>query len=625
MCGISGLLRFDDRPADPAIIQRMIQTQRYRGPDDEGLHTDGPIGLGHNRLSLIDLSPLGHQPMSNADGTIWITYNGEVYNYKALRQELEAEGRTFRSQSDTEVILAAYEAWGIQCVHRFTGMFAFAIWDGPHRKLTLVRDRYGVKPLYYHRNGQQLLFASEIKTLLAGGVEPRLLRDQVHEYLMYNWLVGETTLFEGVRSLLPGHFLTVSLGGGEPTVHSEAYYSAFSEVDEATYSRLNTTDTPTLVNELDRLLQESVRLRLISDAPLGSLCSGGVDSSLITALARRVSTDVRVFNVNVTDAPDASLSEGVHAERVARHLGVSMYQFDLNRKNYLEAFAQTIYHNDLPLTHPNAVPMYYISRLAAENGVKALLSGEGADELFGGYTWRYARLYTYLQRKKLARFLPNRLKFFFGGSFLLDDHILMYGYKTSLGNVVNTLDFLSSRFERTRLREAGRAAYAFVKRPNEREALAYLAADLREYLEHLLHRQDRSIMQASVECREPMLDQNLVRFALNLGLRHKLRRGEGKWLLKQMATRYLPRDLVFRPKVGFGMPIQTYLSFPNGELFQNGFWANHFDLPWSRLEPIFKASKDILLWYSFVNFEIWGRLYFNGESPEDITDRYLKP
>jgi asparagine synthase (glutamine-hydrolysing) len=619
------MLCFDGRPAEQDLIERMCRVQHHRGPDDQGVHLDGPLGLGHNRLAIIDLSPLGRQPMCNEEGTVWITFNGEIYNYREVRQELENAGHVFRSHSDTEAILHAYEAWGTGCVDRFIGMFAFAVWDGPARRLVLARDRYGVKPLYYHRTPERLLFASEIKTLLAGGVPPRLMRDQVHEYLLYNWLVGESTLFEGIKSLLPGHIMTVALDRPAPVVCSEPYYSAFDQVDEATYTQLARTGPGKLCDELDCLLRESIRLRLVSDVPVGALCSGGLDSSLVTALACRASREVRVFNVNVTDAPDASLSEGRHAERVARHLGISMHRFDLDRKGYLEMFARTLYHNDLPLTHPNAVPMYYISKLAADNGVKVLLSGEGADELFAGYAWRYARLYTYLQRKKIARFLPDRLKFFFGGTFLLDDHLLMYGYKTSPGNVADVLDFLSGRFERSRLREAGRRAYAFVPQQDRREVLAFLAADLREYLEHLLHRQDRAIMQASVECREPMLDHRLVRFALNLPLPFKLRAGEGKWLLKRLACRYLPRDIVFRRKIGFGMPIQHYLSFPDGAIFRDGFWANSFDLPWPRLEPVFKASRDVLLWYSFLNFEIWGRIFLNGESPDAITDRFLKP
>jgi asparagine synthase (glutamine-hydrolysing) len=624
MCGISGLLRFDGHPAERETLERMIRIQSHRGPDDQGVYLDGPLGLGHNRLTIIDLSPLGHQPMSNEDGTIWITFNGELYNYRELRPELEALGHVFRSHSDTEALIHAYESWGLACLERFNGMFALALWEAPRRRLTLIRDRYGVKPLHYHLTDKRLIFASEIKTLLAAGVTPRLMRDQVHEYLMYNWLVGETTLFEGVKTVLPGHIMTVTLEDERPRIVQEPYYSVFDQMEKEHYRRLSVMRPEALCDELDGLLQESVRLRLVSDAPVGSLCSGGVDSSLITALARRASDEVQVYNVNVSDAPDARLSEGRHAERAARHLGVSMNRFDLDRKTFLEMFARTLYHNDMPLTHPNAVPMYAISRMAAGHGVKVLLSGEGADELFGGYTWRYARFYTYLQRKKIARFVPDRLKFFFGGSFLLDDDILMYGYRTSLGNVVNTLDFLSGRFERSRLRDRGRNAYSFVSEKEERETLAFLAADMREYLEHLLHRQDRSIMQASVECREPMLDPRLVRFALNLPLAFKWRRREGKWLLKRLACRYLPRDLIFRPKIGFGIPIQKYLFFPDGEIFRDGFWASHFDLPWSRLEPVFKWSRDPLLYYSFLNFEIWGRLFLNGESPDAITDRFLR-
>ena len=624
MCGISGMLRFDQRPVEQSILETMCRVQHHRGPDDQGVYVDGPLGLGHNRLSIIDLSPQGHQPMSNSAGTLWITYNGEIYNFQDVRRELEALGHTFRSQSDTEVIIQAYETWGLSCLDRFAGMFAFAIWDCKKRQLILVRDRYGVKPLFYYKSDQCLIFASEIKTILAGGVKPQLQRDQVHEFLMYNWLIGESTLFEGVKSLMPGHHMTVKLDRAEEKLEQEPYYTVFDQVQEDIFRRIDRTKPDQICDELDDLLQESIRLRLVSDVPVGSLCSGGVDSSLVTALACRISPDVSVFNVNVTDGPDASLSEGVFAQKVADHLGVSMHRFDLDRTRFLEMFAPAVYHNDLPLTHPNAVPLYYISRMAAENGVKVLLSGEGADELFGGYTWRYTRLFNYYRRKKLARFFPNRFKFFFGDTFLLDDHIMMYGYKTALNNVANVLDFVSARFERSGLRAAGRQAYAFEKRSHHREVLAFLAADMREYLEHILHRQDRSTMQASVECREPLLSHRLVQYAVNIPLRYKLRRGEGKWILKKLACRYLPRDLVYRKKVGFGLPLQYYLPYPGGAIFKDGFWANCFDLPWAKIEPLFRNTKDILLWYSFLNFEVWGRIFLNNEKPEEITEKYFQ-
>ena len=613
MCGICGVLDTSGKPIDETGLRTMTQRLSHRGPDDLGVHILGGVGLGHTRLAVIDLTESGHQPMANEDGTLWITYNGELYNFRELRSELEKQF-AFRSRTDTEVVLHAYEKWGESCLSHFNGIFAFAIYDSARRQLFAARDPLGVKPFYYGANGNRFAFASEIKALFALGITPAPAKENLAEYLMYGWLADERTLFTGIRSLEPGHRLTVR--ASEPLrIEPRCYYAPASRVSAGEYRRWERTAPSEAVETCSRLLEQSIAQQLMSDVPVGVLCSGGVDSSLVTALALKHSPGTRIFHVGLRD--DAAMSEEPYARAVARHLGIGIHCYPLGREEFHAALVDTIYHSDFPLYNLNAVPVYYISRLARQQGVKVLLAGEGGDELFGGYPWRYQRLYRNVRaRRRYGRWIAGLLHRTVDLAHLNPEGLFIHNFRTTTGDVENALQFASGFFGRAARWEKSLNAYRFLARPEEQHAQAAMLTDIREYLEHLLNRADKQTMQASVECRVPLLDVRVVEFALNLPYAFKVRRNVAKWILKKVAERHLPPEVVHRRKVGFNLPVSRYLDFPPG-IFRDGFWQTQFGIsPETILRHCDPA--DGAYWYAFLMTEIWGRLFFHGDSRESI-------
>ena len=624
MCGIAGWARMAPEMPDVSRLTRMCDVLSHRGPDDAGVFvsSDGRVGLGNRRLSIIDLSPRGHQPMANESGTVWITYNGEVYNFRPLRHELERQGYTFRSDTDTEVLLHAYEHWGTACPQKFNGMFAFAIYDTKGERLILVRDRFGVKPLYYAWNGTELVFASETKAILASGISARLQRENVAELFLYSGLSGERTLFAGVKSLRPGSILVLSLRDGH--MASRAFYAPRDKVEVSRYAAAERRSASENESVLRELLLSSVERRLISDVPVGTLCSGGLDSSLVTAVARTFSRDVRLFNVSSKGFVD--MDEVDYARAVARHLGTELIVYEVDRKDLQRGFVDAAYFNDDPLTIINSVPMLYISSLARDHGVKVLLSGEGADELFAGYDWRHLALLRGLRWRRRWALVPRPLRKLLAGTGLGNEVLYKHRFKTLERNIDDVIRLTSGAFERTDRRHRDIESYAFIGDPVEEEVQGTLLSDLHEYLEPLLMRQDRMTMAASVECRLPFLDYTVVEFALNLPLQLKLQANQGKWILKRVAERYLPRDVVYRPKKGFPVPAAAFLYDDlDFSIFENGFWENYFDLSGDRCRrTILEAGRHSFLWYHFLMLEIWGRIFLNHERRDEIRERAFR-
>jgi len=615
MCGICGIISFSSDPVSEERLSRAVERLAHRGPDDSGamILEGSKVALGHRRLSIIDLSAAGHQPMASIDGTVWITFNGEIYNYKALRSELESR-HTFRSQSDTEVIINAYREWGEDCVSRFDGIFAFALYDSVRRRLFAARDQIGIKPFYYHSDDRQFVFASEIKALFDLGVIPRAARENIAEFLMYGWLADHRTMFEGVRSLEPGHWLSIALDGSHaPTVTQ--YYDPRAVVLSKKHRRWESASDQEVINECGRLLEASVAGQMVSDVPVGTLCSGGVDSSLVTALALKHNPQLSIFNVSVTD--DAALNEEPYARKVAAHLGIEFNYFKLNRQQFRDALVETIYHADFPIYNLNAVPVYYISRMARETGVKVLLAGEGGDELFGGYEWRYGRLFRNVRaRRRYGRWIARLLNRTSDLAYVTRDDLFLPHFRTTTDDAANALKFASGFFGRGARFKQSLAAYDFIDLPEERYAQAAMLADVREYLEHLLNREDKSAMQASVECRVPFLNLDVVDFALNLPFKFKLRNGEGKWVIKKLAERYLPREVIYRQKLGFNLPARDYLQFSD-KIFENGFWQLEFGIDRKTIaEECSNGGSSF--WYGFLVTEIWGRLFLRGESIAEV-------
>ena len=619
MCGLAGVVRISDRESDgdlglAAITQRMCNVQEHRGPDDSGVVNFGRASLGSCRLSIVDLSPAGHMPMSDSTGRWWIVHNGEVYNFGHLRDELAARGHSFRSRTDTEVILHAYMEWGEECLQRFVGMFAFAIYDTQSGEIMLARDRYGKKPLYYSRIGDLILFSSEMKALLAERRDLRLDQQALAEWFLYRNVdaLMPRTLVEGVSSLMPGQIAKIGRNG----IKTSCYYSALWHVTQDEYERNAEVSPKQIVDEVDELLNDAVRLRLISDVPVGTLLSGGLDSSLVTAMAARQTQGLTAFHVSVEGHAD--LDERRYAEQLTHSLGLKFVVYSLTGATFRRTLPYVTYLEDLPLTHPNSTAYYLISRVCREHGVLVVQSGEGADELFGGYSWNYRRRQRLLALEPWLRKLPEPV--FSTLALLLYAHVGMpvwaHRFRDHLPLAVGFID----RYARADSEEQCERAYSFVANRVERGVLGAMLADISDFLAPLLRRLDRTTMGASIECRNPFLDHRLVHKAINLPLDYKVGKRADKWVLKQVAERYLPGNLVYRKKAGFPLPVEEYVApLARREFFANGFCENVLGLGRRGTERQMASGHQ---WadgvFGLIALEIWGRINFMGQSVADL-------
>ena len=620
MCGLAGVIRLDGSPAGEAeesVVRAMCELTAYRGPDDQGMALIGPVCLGSRRLAIIDLSPAGHMPMADPSGRWWIAYNGETYNFKETRDELERQGVSFRSHSDTEVVLQAWMTWGPACLDRFAGMFAMAIYDSRTGELILVRDRYGVKPLYWTRQNETVLFASEIKALLPHRRDNRIDLQSLSEWWLYRNTDAVTpeTLVEGVVQLMPGHLARVKDG----RITIETWYSPLDHVDEAEHQRFSGLSADAIVNQVERELDESIRLRLVSDVPVGTLLSGGLDSSLITALAARHSRHLSAFHVSVAGYMD--LDERRYAEALTDHHRIPFIPMDLTPEAFRANLAHVTWLEDLPLTHANSVAYYLISKVARKHGTIVVLSGEGADELFGGYVWNYRRrlrlrrLQPWLQR--LPPVVHEAL------ALLVYSHaglpVTARRFRELLPPTVGLLD----RYARADAEERCTAAYGFIRNAAQRDVMGAMLADLGDFLSPLLRRLDRTTMGASIECREPFLDHRLVHTAINLPLEWKVGKRADKWVLKQIATRHMPKGLVWRKKMGFPLPLADYMApLAKREFFAGGFCEDVLGLGSRGIE---RLLGDWQRWtfgaFGLLTLEMWGRMFLMGESVDQVADR----
>jgi asparagine synthase (glutamine-hydrolysing) len=625
MCAIAGLicLKRQCREEDHLrIVRKMCELQSHRGPDDDGLISLGQVCLGSNRLSIIDRSAAGHMPMADSDENFWIVYNGETYNFRTLREELIRCGHLFRSKTDTEVVLHAFTQWGEECFERFAGMFAFAIYDRRNETLTLARDRFGKKPLYYTCDDQHVRFASEMKVLMQVSDKLKINRQRLMEWSLYrNVDFGSpNTLIENIFSLPAGHFLTIHKGKiGCP----KRYYSVESEVNAATYERLDRQPRKDLIAEIESLILTGVKERLISDVPLGVLCSGGVDSSLITALCARYGKDVAAFHVSVAGYPE--MDESQYAKRVTEMLGIDLFTCQLGSDNFCGNLPRAVYHSDVPLSHPNSVAYLLVSELARKHGTIVLMSGEAADELFGGYMHRYRRYRQYLKGKRLLEHLPVKLRQIINLVGHACNGVVateLPGYGNGLAQTIALLD----GFAREELRSRCVGAYGFVPDQGERAVLGAMLTDLTNFLSPLLRRLDRMSMAASVECRVPFLDHRLVKKVINLPLSYRLHGSTDKWMLKEIASRYLPGEIVYRPKIGFSLPLQDYLApLAREEFFRDGFCLEFLELhPKGLSEAIAKWTHDVEGFFTLLTLEIWGRLFFLRQPLEEVTDQVTR-
>jgi asparagine synthase (glutamine-hydrolysing) len=566
MCGIAGMVA--DGGLAPDARERTIKMREviaHRGPDAEGLWADERAALAHRRLSIVDLSG-GGQPLSNENGDVWVVFNGEIYNHADVRRELEAHGHLYRTRSDTETIVHAYEQWGDDCVRRFRGMFAFALWDGPRRRLLLVRDRLGVKPLYWARRGDTLLFGSEIKSLLASGLVPAEARvEAIPEVLSTRAVAGTETLFRSVHRLAPGHLLVFE--NGDQTIRQ------YWDVPLGERSPIDSAD---VVPRFREMLEESVRLRLMSDVPLGVFLSGGIDSSAIAAImARQIDRPLQTFSVAFKDR---AFNELEYSREVARAIGADAHETVIDDHDFFGALPRLIWHEDEPIAHPSSVPLYFVSALAKQH-VTVVLTGEGSDELLAGYgkyprilwNWRAGGVYEQVVPNavrhsiatQMVPRLPRRLSRYAQRSFL------------AVGRTADAMFF--DNFASIRLHDqrqlltvrgfaggpdAYRSSREFFEHPPAHSSLLdrLLYTDIKTYLVELLMKQDQMSMAASIESRVPFLDHQLVEFAARLPDEWKLSGLTTKRVLRLAMKGVLPDAILTRPKMGFPVPFAGWAA-----------------------------------------------------------------
>jgi len=577
MCGINGIAfsSRSGRVAEARVLERMRDCLLHRGPDDAGLFMDGPVGLGHRRLSIVDVAA-GQQPMTNEDGSVYITYNGEIYNHADFREELEAKGHRYRTHCDTETILHLYEEYGAGAVKFLRGMFSFAIWDKNRRELFIARDRLGVKPLYYvHDADGSLYFASEIKALLAArAVRAELDFAALPDYLANHATSGAETLFKGVRRLLPGHTLLWRDGALKIEKYWDLSFDggAGTEDNEGSARRSDQD----YVAEWSELFRTSVRLRLMADVPLGMFLSGGIDSSAIAAvMSGMVDAPVKTFSVAFAER---EANELAYARLAARAFKTDHHEIVVSPEQFFEALPHLVWHEDEPLAHPSSVALYFVSRLAAEH-VKVVLTGEGSDEMLAGYE-RYRKTvynlrlgsgYQSLTNESVRNFVRGRLASLPSGSKLRQKLSRTF---LALAPDIESIYFdnfavFPRRMQRELLTPSARESanghdpYAGVSghlAATDAGSLLnrLLYADTKTYLHELLMKQDQMSMAASIESRVPFLDHKLVEFTAQLPERMKLRGWTTKYILRQSMKGLLPEKILRRPKMGFPVPVGAW-------------------------------------------------------------------
>lgn len=565
MCGICGKVNFDNcATVNPALVRAMLSTIAYRGPDGDGVYNSGPAGLGHRRLAIIDLNT-GQQPLSNEDGTVWITFNGEIYNYLELRQELIAAGHIFKTKSDTEVIVHLYEQHGVGCVEKLRGMFAFAIWDENRKSLLIARDRVGIKPLYYCDTGKTLVFGSEIKAILEDpDVNREIAPEMIDRFLTFYYMPGEETLFRNIRKLLPGTYLIAR--GGKVSTHK--YWDL-----EFAPARRTVKDA---AEELLEILEETVRIHMISDVPVGFLLSGGVDSTAVLGLAVG-KTPHALSSFTLGFEADGITDERPYARLAALTYGSEHHDLTITASEFREFLPKYVWHMEEPVCEPPAIALYFVSRLAKDY-VKVLLSGEGGDEAFAGY--QNYRSLLWLERIKrvlgpmsgaasAAMQQVNRLlrsdkvsKF----APLMRLPLDSYYFSRTSNPFAKFNDGDTTLYTRSFAAQIDKTLSLGILKDHFRHAEGYgtlnkmLYVDTKTWLtDDLLIKADKMTMANSIELRVPLLDHKLLEFAARLPENHKVRGFTTKYIAKKVLSRKVPQPILDRRKIGFPVPYSSWL------------------------------------------------------------------
>jgi asparagine synthase (glutamine-hydrolysing) len=626
MCGIAGIFNFDGEPVDRGVLQRMTDAIRHRGPDGEGHYIDGGVGLGHRRLAIIDLSDAARQPMPNEAGDVLLTYNGEIYNFQPLRAELEAAGHRFHSATDSEVIVHGYEQWGDDCVTRLNGMFAFGLWDGRRRRLVLARDRYGIKPLYYWRDGTTLVFANEIKALLLHprvtvGVDPHALL----EYFTFQNLFTDRTLFAGIRMLGAGQVMAIEADGSP---HRRTYWDYhYREPDSPNGDYREYTE------ELQRLFVQAVNRQLVSDVPVGAYLSGGMDSGGITAIAAQhfphLASFTAGFDLSSASGLEMHFDERRRAEELSYQFKTEHYEVVLKAGDMERVMPDLIWHQE-DLRVGQCYPNFYVSRLASKF-VKVVLAGTGGDELYGGYPWRYYRAVNNLGTDDYVQ------KYYAFWQRLVPTAVIHRLFQPAIWAAIKDVQTIDL------MREVIAGSTQPLERPEDyvNQSLYF---ESKTFLHGLLMVEDKLSMAHGLETRVPFLDNDVVDFAMRLPVRAKLRdldlavrldenapgpknevyfdrTSDGKLILRQMLARFLPAHYVEGAKQGFSAPdaswfrgdsieyVKRLILSPDARIYAFLRPDTVADLVGEHLRG--ETNRRLLIW-SLISFEWWCRSFLRA-------------
>lgn len=619
MCGITGKIFFDkERKVDPAVLKKMSDSIQHRGPDDEGFFIDGNVGLGFRRLSIIDLST-GHQPLANEDESIWIIFNGEIYNYQELHDDLVSKGHVFKTKSDTETIVHLYEQYGTDCLQHLRGMFGFAIWDSRKKRLFCARDRFGIKPLYYYTDSEKFVFGSEIKAILkAGDIDRTLSYDALDSYMAYGYITSDLSIYKNIKKLQPAHYLLFSFDG-KPCIEIKRYWEIQFEPD---YSK--TEDE--WAEELEACLSETLKLHMISDVPLGAFLSGGIDSSSVVAMMARNSTlPIKTFSIGFKEQ---KFNELTYAREIAAKYNCE-YHEQVVEPESVSLLPRLVKAYDEPYADSSAIPTYYVSKIAREN-VTVALSGDGGDELFAGYNSyeSYKRVHSFplnfrspLINKviwgSIHQMIPRASRGKTMSYYLSQDHryvnagATFWRRKEREKYILNNhppIDYAnaSELFKKRILKNGSKNDFV--------TNLQYL--DLQTYMvDDILTKVDRASMLNSLEVRVPLLDHKFAELSFRIPSNLKFKGKERKYIFKKAMAPYLPESILTHPKQGFGIPISLWFKDNLKSYVNDTFNAddcqlyNYLDKKLVRETVLSNERSGSPRWE--LSEKIWALLFFN--------------
>ncbi|MFS0840114.1 asparagine synthase (glutamine-hydrolyzing) [Paenibacillus sp. 1P03SA] len=586
MCGITGVMYFEDREPSVSMLQQMTDVIHHRGPNDSGFWTENRIGLGFRRLSIIDIAE-GHQPLCNEDESVWIIFNGEIYNYKSLRSMLQDLGHVFRTNSDTEVIVHLYEEFGEECVKHLRGMFGFAIWDRRKKQLFAARDHFGIKPFYYQYNDRQLLFGSEIKSLVASGsVSPSIRTESLMNYLTFQYVPEPNTMFDGIQKLPPAHYIKASFDG-EMSIHR--YWDPMFEPVDRPFGEY--------VEQIRETLKDSVVHHMVSDVERGCFLSSGIDSTAIAAHMRQIEP-IRTFSVGF-EGPN---NETLIAAETAKALGTEHYSKIITREDFFNTLPKAVWHQDEPVADPSAIALYHVAQLAREH-VTVTLSGEGADELFGGYRiYREPLSLAPLESlplsvrrmlHRMVKMLPAGMKgrnYLLRGTTPLEERFLGNAKIFTEDMKAEVLRVDSEMFKRYQ-NPFQIAAQYYDKTKHQDPVTRMQYIDMNLWMPgDILMKADKMTMAHSLELRVPLLDKELFEVARRIPTKYRIAEGTTKHIFRKAMEGIVPDFILNRPKLGFPVPLRDWLKGPTGSTMVEQIKASGIE-DYVRLDAVEKMAK----------------------------------